>query len=130
MKRFLAAVVIGVVVFAVPAAAAKYRPTKAGAYLVCQEFVKDYGGLKAPGSAQFPAYSDSHVTVQAVPNLRGVASTKKRPIYRVTGIVDAENSFGALLRLTFSCTVRFQPTRQHPNFWYMQPTLDLLVVPG
>lgn len=61
---------------------------KATAVYMCEEFVKDR--LKAPRTAKF-----SH----EVPAKFGVA-------WRVTGAVDAENSFGVPLRLTYTCTVR------------------------
>jgi hypothetical protein len=60
--------------------------TSAGAQDACQDRVKDL--LKSPATAKF---SD----VAAVPQGAGT--------WRVTGSVDSENSFGALLRSSFSC---------------------------
>jgi len=60
-------------------------PTDAGAIDVCREAVK--AKLKAPGTAEF---------------LEEVATTDGDN-YKVSGQVDAENSFGAMLRLSWSC---------------------------
>lgn len=54
---------------------------------VCQDFVSER--LKSPSSAEF----DTTVT--------GIG-----PEYTVTGTVDSQNSFGAMVRKEFSCTVR------------------------
>lgn len=59
----------------------------AAAELACQDMVRDQ--LKSPGSAKF---SD-------------VSSTGAGP-WTVTGAVDADNSFGASIRSTWSCDVR------------------------
>jgi hypothetical protein len=61
---------------------------------VCQDFVMDR--LKAPSTAEF----DTDVS--------GVG-----PEYTVTGTVDSENSFGAMLRSQFTCTVRGDGTTWH-----------------
>jgi ribosomal protein L40E len=49
--------------------------------------------LKSPSTANFPSYSNSYVT----DNNDGT--------YSVSSYVDAENSFGAKIRSTWSCTV-------------------------
>ena len=64
-----------------------------GAWVICQEFVEQR--LKAPASADFPWYSETYVT-----ELGGAK-------YRVDSYVDAQNSFGAQIRQTFACTVRW-----------------------
>lgn len=61
----------------------------ADAQRVCREkFIPDR--LKAPATAKF---SDVHVATQG-------------GLYLVTGAVDSQNSFGALIRSTFVCAVR------------------------
>jgi hypothetical protein len=55
----------------------------------CEDFLRDK--LKSPSTAEF------HNTM----------STSTGPVaWRVSGTVDAENSFGAALRRSWSCTVR------------------------
>lgn len=54
----------------------------------CQELVKDR--LKSPASAKFS----------------GLSHTGTGDEYTVTGSVDSQNSFGALMRSDFVCTVR------------------------
>lgn len=60
-----------------------------GAQVVCEDFVEDR--LKSPSTADF---SETEVT--------GV-----EPEFTVTGAVDSENSFGAAIRNTYSCTVMY-----------------------
>lgn len=55
----------------------------------CQDWVKDK--LKAPASAEFGGHS--------------VDGGEQGP-WTITGWVDAQNSFGAKLRNTWTCTVR------------------------
>ncbi len=57
---------------------------------MCEKFVSDR--LKSPGTADFPGAS-------SVAQLAGGE-------YRVTGAVDSQNGFGALLRTDYVCTVR------------------------
>lgn len=65
------------------------------AYDRCQEEVTDR--LKAPGTARFPDLEDvdSRVTTREI---------------SIDGYVDAENGFGALLRLTWSCQIALNST--------------------
>ena len=56
----------------------------------CEDAVRD--ALKAPSTAEF---ADS-------------SSSRSGSTWTVTGAVDAENSFGAMLRNTFECSVTFQ----------------------
>lgn len=58
-------------------------------WAMAQSFVKD--NLKSPKSADFPTYGDSKVSIK-----------NSGSYYKVTGYVDAENSFGAEIRATFS----------------------------
>lgn len=65
--------------------------TQVGAYVVCQQFVEDR--LKSPSSAEFGGpYSRVTQTV----------STGR---YKVSTYVDAQNSFGAMIRTDFICEV-------------------------
>lgn len=58
-------------------------------WAMAQSFVEDK--LKSPKSADFPVYGDSNVSI-----------TNSGNYYKVSGYVDAENSFGAEIRTTFS----------------------------
>lgn len=60
------------------------------AEVMCEEFVKDR--LKAPATAEF---SDQH------------AESIGEQRWDVTGSVDSENSFGALIRSSYRCDIRY-----------------------
>lgn len=62
-------------------------------WAMAQSFVKDQ--LKSPKSADFPTYGDDSVSI-----------TGSGDYYKVTGYVDAENSFGAEIRSTFSLVLK------------------------
>ncbi|MEV0644160.1 hypothetical protein AB0I28_02740 [Phytomonospora sp. NPDC050363] len=64
--------------------------SSAMAEIMCEEFVADR--LKAPSTADFSGASTVAVG----------AST-----YKVTGAVDAENGFGAMIRVQYVCQVRY-----------------------
>jgi len=67
-------------------------PDPVGAYVVCQQFVEDR--LKAPVTAEFGGpYS------QVTKSLGGGR-------FVVDTYVDSQNSFGAMIRTEFSCTVQ------------------------
>lgn len=67
--------------------AAEYQPTAADAERMCREDV--LGKLKAPGTAKFGS----------------VRSTVEGDgVWRVTGWVDAQNSFGATIRSEWTCS--------------------------
>lgn len=68
---------------------------KNAAFEICKEFVTDR--LKAPGSATFRNYYQDDGEVQ-------VSGSGDGP-YEVVSSVDSENSFGASLRIGFTCTV-------------------------
>ena len=72
--------------------------TKSMAFVMSQEFVKKK--LKAPATAVFPWMSSEGVTIEQ----------RARCEYRVSAYVDAENSFGAKLRNTYSVDLRYQST--------------------
>jgi hypothetical protein len=63
----------------------------AGAEVACEDFLREK--LKSPASARFTGTT--------------VASTGERS-WRVSGTVDAANSFGAELRRSWTCTVRLE----------------------
>lgn len=65
------------------------------AFVASQSIVED--NLKAPSTAKFPYYTSDGVSVTKL-------STDK---YRVTAFVDSENSFGAMIRTTYSITIIF-----------------------
>ncbi len=65
-----------------------------GAWVICQQFIEDR--LKAPSTAEFPSGYSQYTT--------RLSSTR----FRVDAYVDAENSFGAMIRNEFSCTVVYQ----------------------
>lgn len=64
------------------------EPTGTDAALICKQIVEDR--LKAPSTADF---SD-------------IRYAGESPRWTVTGTVDAENSFGAKLRMNWTCVVR------------------------
>jgi hypothetical protein len=64
-----------------------------GASLICHDFVKD--GLKAPATAKFPRTSEDEV------------SKVSDQEFRVISYVDSHNSFGAMIRTTYVCQVRY-----------------------
>jgi len=63
-------------------------PSKYEVQAVCEEWVKKQ--LKAPGTAKFSDHATSGGPIS----------------WTVTGSVDAENSFGALLRSSWTCDIR------------------------
>jgi hypothetical protein len=64
-----------------------------GAWVVCEDFVRD--SLKAPASAKFAeGHTDNYVTANGGGK------------YTVKAYVDAQNSFGAMLRMNFTCVVK------------------------
>jgi hypothetical protein len=62
-----------------------------GAYKACTRAVGTQ--LKAPATADFSGFSDSVTTVDG-------------DLYSVSGSVDSENSFGAMIRSIWTCQVR------------------------
>jgi hypothetical protein len=64
------------------------------AYLVCQDFVSE--DLKSPATAEFASMSDS-----IIKNTSGDS-------WSVTSYVDAQNSFGAMLRMYFVCDLTYR----------------------
>lgn len=79
--------------FAPPSPEEQVKKRSRHAYAVAQQFVEDR--LKAPGSASFPWYDPSYVTAAGVDR------------YTVRAHVDAQNSFGAKLRASWICRLRW-----------------------
>ncbi len=73
------------------------RDRKTEAWVMCQQFVE--ARLKSPASAEFPWGSAPYVT--RLPDDR----------YRARAYVDAQNSFGAMLRNDFNCVVEWTGER-------------------
>lgn len=73
--------------------APKPEHSKAAAWTMMEEFVK--ARLKSPASAKFPWYSED--LVKDLGNGR----------YVISAYVDSQNSFGAMLRTNFVCTVKY-----------------------
>ncbi len=71
------------------------RGDKAGAWVMCQQFVKEQ--LKAPSTAKFPL-------VDLTKDVIDLGDDR----YRAMAYVDAENSFGARLRIDFTCELEYQ----------------------
>lgn len=69
-------------------------PDRAEAFAACKEFVRDQ--LRAPTTAQFSEFDPSSVQVDPAGR------------FRVRLTVDAQNTFGAVLRSTFDCSLRFE----------------------
>lgn len=65
-----------------------------GAWVVCKDFVTQR--LKAPSTATFPASNSDGVTITKLDSVQ----------FRVNAYVDSQNSFGAMIRTQYSCTVR------------------------
>lgn len=93
MKRTLTTLALALALTACSSAAEpaedRWKPTDAEAIDVCQEWVK--GNLKAPASAEFS----------------GVELKRTTPDWTVRGAVDSQNSFGAMLRNEWKCTIRW-----------------------
>ncbi len=69
------------------------EPDAISAYVMSHQFMEDR--LKAPATAKYPRYDKSFV------NDLGEGR------YTVDAYVDAENSFGAMIRTNYSCTLKY-----------------------
>lgn len=73
----------------------KYMPTDRDAYAMVKELLLNY--LKAPTTAKFP-------------NFNSVYKFQTSPgVWEIEGYVDSQNSFGAMLRKRYKCTIVFDP---------------------
>ncbi|ODR84937.1 MULTISPECIES: hypothetical protein [Shewanella] len=75
-------------------------PDEIGAYVQCKDAVSER--LKAPSTAEFSAYSATSVTKTKMSLKTG---GDKEITFVVNGSVDAQNSFGAMLRNHYQCSV-------------------------
>lgn len=66
-----------------------------GAYDISKSFVTK--SLKAPSTAKFPLFSDEDVII----------SSLSYGEYKISAWVDAQNSFGAMLRTPYKCSVQY-----------------------
>ncbi|UJP39325.1 hypothetical protein [Cellulomonas palmilytica] len=91
---------LAVLVIGVPAACTaiasssgqgSWEPTSREATAVCEDWVREK--LKAPSSAEFSG---------------ATASGYGAGPYTVSGKVDAQNSFGALIRSSWTCTIEYR----------------------
>lgn len=73
------------------------EPLSESAAVMCEQFVKK--NLKSPGSADFPGVTDTEYAKTTR------LSTAKPWKYKVAGVVDSDNSFGASVRSDYVCTV-------------------------
>jgi len=73
--------------------APKVEHSKIAAYAMAQEFVDKQ--LKAPSTSKYPVYSEKFV--------KDLGEGR----YTVTTYVDAQNSFGAMIRNNFTCTLLY-----------------------
>jgi hypothetical protein len=71
-------------------------PDRTSAWVDCRSFVEQ--NLKAPASAVFPLSNAPGITIAHLSNGR----------WSVLGFVDAENSFGAMLRQDWGCQISYQ----------------------
>ena len=75
------------------------------AWVMTQQFIKDQ--LKAPSTAKFPW------TANAVTYLGDGR-------YRVTAYVDSQDSFGAMIRMNFTATVKYRGD----DYWVLEKLLE------
>lgn len=69
------------------------EPSKLEAYVMSQQFVENQ--LKAPSTAKFPGFQDGFV--------KEMGDNK----YKISAYVDAENSFGAKIRVKYFCVLKY-----------------------
>jgi len=65
------------------------------AYVMANAFVKER--LKSPASADFPYYHERGISIKFLGD----------NTYSVSGYVDSQNSFGALIRTDYYCKVKY-----------------------
>ncbi|MDX3235666.1 hypothetical protein PV392_08195 [Streptomyces sp. ME03-5709C] len=73
------------------------KPLSESAAVMCETFVKRQ--LKSPATADFPGVTDPDYAKTTT-----LHDTKPWK-YKVVGVVDSENSFGAKVRSNYTCTV-------------------------
>ncbi|WP_340382292.1 hypothetical protein U5640_36305 [Streptomyces sp. SS7] len=73
------------------------KPGDHAAAIICEDFVKQR--LKSPSTADFPGVTDADYAKTTT------LSDTKPWKYKVTGVVDSQNGFGAIVRSAYVCTV-------------------------
>ena len=73
--------------------------SRSRASIICEDIVK--GQLVAPSTAKFASYSEQQIWTL------GKESGAYKNAYRVTGYVDAQNSFGAQIRTYYTCDISY-----------------------
>lgn len=86
------------------------NPTQRHAKKTCEQAVRDQ--LVSPATATF-----SDLTMNHGPDSGGIHGTE----YTLTGSVDSQNSFGAMLRSTFTCSV----TKGDGSAGWYDPEVDI-----
>ncbi|MEU7348341.1 hypothetical protein ABZ778_31450 [Streptomyces bacillaris] len=81
------------------------KPLAESAAVMCEGFVKQR--LKSPGTAKFPGVMDGDYAKTTV------LSDTKPWKYKVTGVVDSQNGFGATVRSSWTCTT----STEDDNTW-------------
>ena len=74
------------------------------AYIMCQNFTDDQ--LKAPASAEYQPYPDMKESIENLGN----------ETYSMKYYVDAQNSYGAMIRNSFYCEIR----HGEDDLWYIE----------
>lgn len=92
-----AAAITAAVAATVAGCSGSSEPLSTSAEVMCEDFVKER--LTSPGTADFPGPLDSDYATTEV------LSHTKPWKYRVTGVVDSQNGFGATVRSDYVCTV-------------------------
>lgn len=107
MKYYITLFVIVVMVALILSSGSKtntpdtpYMPSDSDAYVTSQTFVKL--NLKAPATADFPTKSQAKI----------FQSFDDDNIWEVTSYVDAQNSFGALIRSNFYVKIEYVPAKE------------------
>jgi len=91
------------------------------AEVMCKEFVKD--NLKSPATASFGGWFDDWDTARFLNNVDaealGIDTSKVsgHGVWAVYGKVDAQNSFGALIRSEYLCIMEYQRSN---DTWYLR----------
>jgi hypothetical protein len=97
MIRFIA--ISGVLVLVISITGCGNSPSKSKAFSYCKDEVKKR--LKSPSTSSFAPMAESLVeSFKPITLSSGKIKTK----YLVNGYVDSQNSFGAMLRKTYTCT--------------------------
>lgn len=97
MKKAFLFALLAIFMFTVTGCGGEPKPKKehstASASVMAEELVKQK--LKSPGSAKFASVYDQQI------------SDLGEGRYRITSYVDSQNSFGALIRTNYVCTVKY-----------------------